>query len=157
MSSISIKIIKTSNALEILQKNLHEHIRAFLMLCKIISHGEMSADAFRMYLFPHTLKDGTREWLYSLAIGNIMSCNDMVKKFRRSSFHHLKFIKFWMKSMFSSRRTSRAIQRHGRSSRTYLKSLQILIFISRWRYISSTMDYDQDIIIWQMLHQEVQW
>ncbi|XP_022899229.1 uncharacterized protein LOC111412524 [Olea europaea var. sylvestris] len=61
-------------------ENPHEHISAFLMLCEVISHEGISVDAFRMKLFPHTLKDTAREWFLCLPPGSIQSWNDMVQK-----------------------------------------------------------------------------
>ncbi|XP_022883647.1 uncharacterized protein LOC111400465 [Olea europaea var. sylvestris] len=63
------------------KENPHEHISAFLMLCEVISHEGISADAFRMRLFPHTLKDAARKWFLCLPPGRIQSWNDMVQKF----------------------------------------------------------------------------
>lgn len=62
-------------------KNLHEHIWAFLMLCEVISHEDMLAHAFRLHLFPHILKKGTREWLYLLCPRIIILWNDKIHKF----------------------------------------------------------------------------
>ncbi|XP_022883158.1 uncharacterized protein LOC111399906 [Olea europaea var. sylvestris] len=67
-------------------ENPHEHISAFLMLCEMISHEGISADAFRMRLFPHTLKDSAREWFLCLPPGSIQSWNDMVQKFTMKFF-----------------------------------------------------------------------
>ncbi|XP_022872381.1 uncharacterized protein LOC111391398, partial [Olea europaea var. sylvestris] len=58
-------------------KNPHEHIQAFTMLCDVISHEGMSQDAFRMRLFPHTLKEGAKIWMMSQPSRSIVSWNDM--------------------------------------------------------------------------------
>lgn len=67
-------------------ENPHEHIQAFTMLCDVISHEGMSRDAFRMRLFPHTLKEGAKIWMMSQSPGSIVSWNDMVKKFTMKFF-----------------------------------------------------------------------
>lgn len=67
-------------------ENPHEHIQAFTMLCDIISHEGMLQDAFRMRLFPHTLKEGAKIWMISQPLGSIVSWNDMVQKFTMKFF-----------------------------------------------------------------------
>lgn len=58
---------------EKLNDNSYEHIQALLMLCDIINREDIPGNAFQMLLLPHTLKGGTREWLYSLPLGSIVS------------------------------------------------------------------------------------
>lgn len=38
-------------------ENPHEHIQAFLILCEVINHEQMSIDSFQMCLFLHILRD----------------------------------------------------------------------------------------------------
>ncbi|XP_022891701.1 uncharacterized protein LOC111406521 [Olea europaea var. sylvestris] len=52
----------------------------------LISHEGMSRDAFRMCLFPHTLKEGAKIWMISQPLGSIVSWNDMVQKFTMKFF-----------------------------------------------------------------------
>lgn len=54
-------------------ENSHKHIQTFLMLYEVISHKSTSTHAFRMCLFPHSLKDGTQEWPRSLSPRSIFS------------------------------------------------------------------------------------
>lgn len=56
------------------------------MLCEVISYEGISTDAFRMRLFPHTLKDTARECFLCLPPGSIQSWNDMVQKFTMKFF-----------------------------------------------------------------------
>lgn len=55
------------------------------MCYEIICRDGMSQDAFRMHLFPHTLKKA-KIWMYSLPLGSIVLSNDMVQKFTTKFF-----------------------------------------------------------------------
>lgn len=59
-------------------KNLHEHVRAFLLIYNDISDDEILVDTFRMRSFLHTLKNSARNWLHSLLAMKVMSWNDIV-------------------------------------------------------------------------------
>lgn len=56
MSSTYFRIIRTSGFLEDQLKILHEHIRAFLILCEVISHEDVFIDAFFTALFSSYFK-----------------------------------------------------------------------------------------------------
>lgn len=118
------------------------------MLSKIISHGGMSADTFWIHLFPHTLKDGAREWLQSLLTGSIMSWNDIVQKYTIK--FHFESIKFKIKPTLQTERPwglPKAWERfkdlfRKRSNLNIPKQAHVFVFYCRLCLEDRNMAYD---------------
>ena len=57
------------------------HLREFLDICKLQSIHHLSQEGLRLLLFPFTLKDDAKRWLYSLPAGIITTWDEMTRKF----------------------------------------------------------------------------
>ncbi|XP_024200473.1 uncharacterized protein LOC112203783 [Rosa chinensis] len=62
------------------------HIREFLDICKLQTIQHLPPEGLRLLLFPFSLKDDAKRWLYSLPAGIITSWDEMVKKFLKQYF-----------------------------------------------------------------------
>jgi len=47
------------------------HIASFLEICDTFKHNGVTNDAFRLRLFPFSLRDKAKSWLHSLPVGSI--------------------------------------------------------------------------------------
>ena len=59
----------------------YAHLRQFLEVCSNFVILGVSEDAFRLKLFPYSLKDKAKSWLSSLEPNSIHTWNEMVEKF----------------------------------------------------------------------------
>ncbi|XP_024195919.1 uncharacterized protein LOC112199095 [Rosa chinensis] len=62
------------------------HIREFLDICKLQTIQHLPPEGLRLLLFPFSLKDDAKRWLYSLPAGIITCWDEMVKKFLKQYF-----------------------------------------------------------------------
>ncbi|XP_062006666.1 uncharacterized protein LOC133723817 [Rosa rugosa] len=62
------------------------HIREFLDICKLQTIQNIQPEGLRLLLFPFSLKDDAKRWLYSLPAGIITTWDEMVKKFLKQYF-----------------------------------------------------------------------
>ena len=68
----------------------HEHLKQFLEVCSNFIIPGVSEDAFRLKLFPYSLKDKAKSWLNSLEPNSIHSWNEMAEKFLSKYFPPIK-------------------------------------------------------------------
>ncbi|KAL6178971.1 hypothetical protein ACLB2K_050487 [Fragaria x ananassa] len=62
------------------------HIREFLDICKLQTIANLPPEGLKLLLFPFSLKDDAKRWLYSLPAGIITTWYGMVKKFLKQFF-----------------------------------------------------------------------
>ncbi|KAI4387326.1 hypothetical protein MLD38_005167 [Melastoma candidum] len=71
----------------------HGHITNFLQVCDTFRYKGVSSEAIPMRLFPFSLRDKARTWLYSLPEGSITNWEEMSGKFLSKYFPPSKTIK----------------------------------------------------------------
>ncbi|KAK1574993.1 hypothetical protein Q3G72_001682 [Acer saccharum] len=69
-----------------LREDPRTHIKDFFTVCAIILNGGVSDGEIRLRLFPFSLKEKAKEWLYSLPSGSITTWVDLVAKFLSKKF-----------------------------------------------------------------------
>uniref|UniRef100_UPI0005CB4A0C uncharacterized protein LOC105353402 n=1 Tax=Fragaria vesca subsp. vesca TaxID=101020 RepID=UPI0005CB4A0C len=62
------------------------HLREFLDICRLQSINHLTPEGLKLLLFPFTLKDDAKRWLYSLPAGIITNWNEMTSKFLKQFF-----------------------------------------------------------------------
>ena len=68
----------------------HEHLKQFLEVCSNFIIPGVSEDAFRLKLFPYSLKDKAKSWLNSLEPNSIHTWNELAEKFLSKYFPPIK-------------------------------------------------------------------
>ncbi|CAL8163032.1 unnamed protein product [Prunus armeniaca] len=64
----------------------HIHIQDFFAVCATMHNGGISDEAIRLRLFPFSLKEGAKEWLYSLPSASITTWTILASKFLAKFF-----------------------------------------------------------------------
>ncbi|KAK1554499.1 hypothetical protein Q3G72_013132 [Acer saccharum] len=64
----------------------HIHIKEFYAVCTTLTNGGVNDERVRLRLFPFSLKDKAKEWLYSLPSGCIRTWVDLAAKFLSKFF-----------------------------------------------------------------------
>ena len=62
-------------------EDLGLHLRLFLEVCDSFRQQGVPKDAFRLKLFPYSLRDQARAWLNALLSGTMASWNDFFQRF----------------------------------------------------------------------------
>ena len=73
-------------------ENPYLHIYEFIDLCKIIGINQVNQEVVRLKLFPISLKDKAKSWLYSLPPESIHSWEQLAQKFLEKYFPRHKII-----------------------------------------------------------------
>ena len=68
------------------QEDPYLHLKQFLEVCSNFIIPGVSDDAFRLKLFPYSLKDRAKAWLTSLEPNSIHTWNEMAEKFLAKYF-----------------------------------------------------------------------
>ena len=68
----------------------HEHLKQFLEVCSNFIIPGVSENAFRLKLFPYSLKDKAKSWLNSLEPNSIHTWNEVAEKFLAKYFPPIK-------------------------------------------------------------------
>ena len=58
-------------------KDPNMHIRDFIEICDTFKFNGVSEDAIKLRLFPFSLRDKAKSWLYSLPAGSITTWEDL--------------------------------------------------------------------------------
>ncbi|KAI4368767.1 hypothetical protein MLD38_017284 [Melastoma candidum] len=69
------------------------HIASFLEICDTFKSNGVSDDAIRLRLFPFSLRDKAKAWLYSLSPGSITTWDDLAREFLTKFFPPMKTVK----------------------------------------------------------------
>lgn len=64
----------------------HLHLRQFLDVARNFKIPSVTDDAFRLRLFPYSLRDRAKSWLNSLEPKSITTWNDLAEKFLAKCF-----------------------------------------------------------------------
>lgn len=86
MSLICFIVFNTLGSLKDQMKILMNMFSPSWCFANMINHEGISVNAFRLRLFPHTLKECAREWSNSINPGSIVLWNDMMQKFSLKFF-----------------------------------------------------------------------
>ena len=70
----------------------HEHLKQFLEVCSNFIIPGVSENAFRLKLFPYSLKDKAKSWLNSLEPNSIHTWNEWLRNFCPNISHQLKML-----------------------------------------------------------------
>ena len=65
----------------------HLHLKTFIELCDTFKVHGISEDAIKLRLFPFSLRDKARLWLYSLDTGNITTWGELTKALKDIMLH----------------------------------------------------------------------
>ncbi|KAK3198688.1 hypothetical protein Dsin_022103 [Dipteronia sinensis] len=76
----------SSNILWKIGRDPHIHIKEFFAVCTTITNRGENDEEIHLRLFPFSLKDKAKEWLYSLPSGSITSWVDLTAKFLSKLF-----------------------------------------------------------------------
>ena len=69
-----IQMIETNQFGGSQDEDLNAHIANFLEICNTFKHNGVTNDAIRLKLFPFSLRDKAKSWLYSLLVGSLTIC-----------------------------------------------------------------------------------
>ncbi|KAI5347397.1 hypothetical protein L3X38_015276 [Prunus dulcis] len=64
----------------------HMHIKDFFAVCATMHNGGISDEAIRLRLFPFSLKERAKEWLYSLPSASVTTWTSLASKFLAKFF-----------------------------------------------------------------------
>ena len=64
----------------------HIHIKDFFAVCATMHNGGISDEAIRLRLFPFSLKERAKEWLYSLPSASVTTWTSLASKFLAKFF-----------------------------------------------------------------------
>ncbi|KAI4325824.1 hypothetical protein MLD38_031187 [Melastoma candidum] len=69
------------------------HIASFLEICDTFKSNGVSDDVIRLRLFPFSLRNKAKAWLYSLSPGSITTWDDLAREFLTKFFPPMKTVK----------------------------------------------------------------
>ena len=81
LKSITLQLLQGIQFHGLTHENLNAHILNFLEVCDIVKYNGVSNDAFRLRLFPFSLKEKAKQWLISELSNSMTSWDDLSNKF----------------------------------------------------------------------------
>ncbi|XP_071939051.1 uncharacterized protein [Coffea arabica] len=64
----------------------HKHVKEFEVVCSSMKSPGVTEEQIRLRVFPFSLKDAVKDWLYYLPAGNIITWAQLKKKFLKKFF-----------------------------------------------------------------------
>ena len=84
LKSHVINLLPTFHGLE--REHPYMHVKGFLVICATFKYQNFTDDSIRLRLFPFSLKDKAKAWLYSLPPNTITTWEILVQKFLAKFF-----------------------------------------------------------------------
>ena len=74
------------------QENPYQHVREFEDICGTMRINNLSEDALKLRLFPFSLKETTKAYLYTLQVGSITTWTKFVEEFYKNIYSKQKLL-----------------------------------------------------------------
>ncbi|WP_193450506.1 retrotransposon gag family protein, partial [Streptomyces plicatus] len=68
------------------QENPYQHVREFEDICGTMKYNQLSEESLKLRLFPFSLKEKAKAWLYALQAGSITSWGALVETFYKKFY-----------------------------------------------------------------------
>ena len=118
----------------------HLHLRQFLDVSGNLKVPGVTDNAFRLRLFPYSLRDRAKSWLNSLEPNSIATWNDLAEKFLAKYFPPSKNAKMRNETPHLGKETMNHYLTLGRDLRNYLGSAHTMVFLYAFNWKRSIMD-----------------
>ena len=117
----------------------HLHLKLFLEVSDAFKIAGATQDAFRLRLFPYSLRDRARAWFNSLPFDSITTWNELANKFLMKYFPPTKNANCGMRSLLFINLKMRVCMRLGRDLKNCSEGVLIMTILVAYNWKPSTI------------------